>query len=97
MLKALMLRKKIQDKQATLESLRATAKELEKREKDLETAITEAKTELTDVPWFCNINGPWAATIVVKLEVWLSHHHAKKWTICTAERRFDFRLPVFHE
>ena len=45
MLKALMLRKKIQDKQATLESLRATAKELEKREKDLETAITEAKTE----------------------------------------------------
>ena len=45
MLKALMLRKKIQDKQATLESLRATAKELEKREKDLETDITEAKTE----------------------------------------------------
>lgn len=45
MLKALMLRKKIDDKKKALVKLRATAVELEKREKELETDINEAKTE----------------------------------------------------
>ena len=45
MLKALMLRKKIDDKKKTLAELRATAAELEKREKELETDINDAKTE----------------------------------------------------
>lgn len=45
MLKALMLRKKIDDKKKALAKLRATAVELEKREKELETDINEAKTE----------------------------------------------------
>lgn len=45
MLKALMLRKKIDDKKKTLAELRAAAAELEKREKELETDINEAKTE----------------------------------------------------
>ena len=45
MLKALILRKKIDDKKKALAKLRATAVELEKREKELETDINEAKTE----------------------------------------------------
>lgn len=44
-LKALMLRKKIEDKKNALSELRAAAAELEKREKELETDINEAKTE----------------------------------------------------
>lgn len=44
-LKALMLRKKIDDKKRERENLRAKDAEFETREKELETAIGEAKTE----------------------------------------------------
>lgn len=49
-LKALMLRKKIEDKKNALSELRAAAAELEKREKELETDINEAKTEEEKLP-----------------------------------------------
>lgn len=45
MLKALLLRNKIDSKKAKLAELRTTAAELEKREKELESDINEAKTE----------------------------------------------------
>lgn len=44
-LKALMLRKKIDDKQKLLDSLRAKTEDFAKRETELETAITEAETD----------------------------------------------------
>ena len=44
-LKALMLRKKINDKKAALDSLRAKDAEFEKRELELESSIAEAQTE----------------------------------------------------
>lgn len=45
MLKALLLRNKIDSKKAELAELRTNAAELEKREKELESDINEAKTE----------------------------------------------------
>lgn len=45
MLKALLLRNKIDSKKAELAELRTAAAELEKREKELESDINEAKTE----------------------------------------------------
>lgn len=45
MLKALMLRKKINEKQKELDALREIAADLEKREADLEKAIEEASTD----------------------------------------------------
>lgn len=45
MLKALLLRNKIDSKKSELAELRTTAVELEKREKELESDINEAKTE----------------------------------------------------
>lgn len=45
MLKALMLRKKIDDKKQELAALRAASDDLKKREKELESDINEAKTE----------------------------------------------------
>ena len=44
-LKALMLRKKINDKKAALDALRAKDADFEKREQELETSIAEAQTE----------------------------------------------------
>lgn len=44
-LKQIMLAKKIEEKEAELETLRTRSSELETREKELETAINEAKTE----------------------------------------------------
>lgn len=44
-LKALMLRKKIDDKKAALESLKAKDSDFETREKDLERSIDEAQTD----------------------------------------------------
>ena len=44
-LKALMLRKKINDKKAALDALRAKDADFEKREQELEASIAEAKTE----------------------------------------------------
>lgn len=44
-LRALMLRKKLNEKTKKLEELRAVVEELEKREAELETAIEEAETE----------------------------------------------------
>lgn len=44
-LKALMLRKKIDDKQKLLDSLRAKTEDFAKRETELEAAITEAETD----------------------------------------------------
>ena len=47
-LKALMLRKKIDEKQTALDELRAAAEEFAKRESELETAISEITPESTD-------------------------------------------------
>ena len=44
-LKALVLRKRINDKKAALEALRAKDAEFEKRELELEASIEEATTE----------------------------------------------------
>lgn len=44
-LKQIMLAKKIEEKEAELETLRTRSSEFETREKELETAINEAKTE----------------------------------------------------
>lgn len=45
MLKAIMLRREIERKNAELEQLRETEKTFETREKDLTTAIEEAETQ----------------------------------------------------
>ena len=43
-LRALMLRKKVDDKKKTLEELRGKDADFQKREEELETAIGEAET-----------------------------------------------------